>query len=65
MATKWVGHIKCVWCGGQERVGIEKDGEGRCYRLICNECSVVEQIARDRAAGKMVSELLNRRTEWQ
>ena len=52
MATKWIGTIACRWCGKRCRVGIEKDGRGNTYRLICSTCGLMGQTAFHYPAGE-------------
>ena len=60
MAVKWIGEIKCPWCGSTSRVGIERDGQGRCFRVICdNGCGAVTQAGRELVAGQKIQALLN------
>ena len=59
MATKWMGTILCRWCDGEAKAGIEKDGKGRTYRVMCSTCGVSEQMGRELPAGKMVASLLS------
>jgi hypothetical protein len=57
MATKWVGAIECLWCGGKARAGIEQDGEGRCYRVVCT-CGANTQAGRDFPTGIKIAQML-------
>ena len=60
MAVKWIGEINCVWCGSSSRVGIEGDGQGRCFRVICdNGCGAVTQAGRELVVGQKIQALLN------
>jgi len=58
MATKWVGEIVCAWCDAQVRVGIEKDGRGSTYRLICPSCGIMSQVAFHYPAGQQITQIL-------
>jgi len=58
MATKWINTIKCQWCGGEARVGIEKDGLGSTYRVMCKSCGIAEQAGMRFPAGEKIAELL-------
>ena len=61
MATKWLGEIRCRWCDtSAARVGVEKDGEGKTYRVQCTECGVMSQVAFHYPAGKMIADELDR-----
>ena len=44
--TKWIDEIECPWCEGKARVGIEKDGAGNTYRVMCSECGAMTQVGR-------------------
>ena len=58
--VKWIGEISCVWCGSSSRVGIEGDGQGRCFRVICdNGCGAVTQAGRELVVGQKIQALLN------
>ncbi len=60
VAVKWIGEINCVWCGRSSRVGIEGDGQGRCFRVICdNGCGAVTQAGRELVVGQKIQALLN------
>ena len=58
MATKWIGERACKWCEKESRVGIEKDGEGRTYRVMCGYCGIVEQAGFSTAAGQEIAKAL-------
>ena len=58
MATKWIGELACKWCEKESRVGIEKDGEGRTYRVMCGYCGIVEQAGFSTAAGQQIAKAL-------
>ena len=58
MATKWEGEITCRWCGYAARAGIEKDGLGRTYRVMCETCGVTAQVGFDTIAGDKIARLL-------
>ena len=58
MATKWIDTIKCQWCGGEARAGIERDGLGSTYRVICRSCGISEQAGMAYPAGQKIAELL-------
>jgi len=58
LATKWVSTMDCKWCQGTARVGIEKDGQGRAYRLICAGCGISEQAGMSFPAGKEITRFL-------
>ena len=68
MATKWINTIKCQWCGGEARAGIERDGEGNTYRVICRSCGIAEQVGMGYPAGKKIDQMLkakqSRFPEW-
>lgn len=55
MAVKWKGEVPCRWCGWPARAGVEKDGEGRTYRVMCPKCGVVSQIAFRAPAGERIA----------
>ncbi|MDP6496000.1 MAG: hypothetical protein QGI09_11445 [Dehalococcoidia bacterium] len=61
MATKWVGMLVCQWCGKQARVGIEKEGQGTTYRVMCPECGIMEQVAFHYPAGEKITRILEQR----
>ena len=63
MATKWIGEINCQWCGKSARVGIEKDGQGNTYRVICDFCGISEQAGFTFPAGRKIKELLEEQSE--
>ena len=58
MATKWVSTMDCKWCQGTARVGIEKDGRGQTYRVICAECGISEQAGMSFPAGEEITRFL-------
>ncbi len=58
MATKWTGTFLCRWCEAKARAGIEKDGKGRTYRVMCPSCGVSEQMGMNQPAGLKVARLL-------
>ena len=58
MATKWVTELECQWCGEFARVGIEKDGLGNTYRMICDACGIMEQTAFHFPAGEKTTKLI-------
>ena len=58
MATKWIGALDCKWCGKEARVGIEKDGHGKTYRVICDSCGISEQAGFSTPAGEAPASLL-------
>ena len=60
MATKWVGTVVCAWCNEPTRAGIEKDGKGSTYRLICDSCGMMGQVAFHYPAGQKITALLRR-----
>jgi hypothetical protein len=64
MATKWIGTVECKWCGHQARAGIEKDGKGQTYRIVCGPiyggCGIMEQVAFHHPAGEEIGRLLKR-----
>ena len=60
MGVKWLSKLQCKWCGEAARVGIEKDGRGNTYRIICEGCGIMEQVAFHYPAGVEVTELLNK-----
>ena len=68
MATKWIDTIECQWCGGQARAGIEKDGKGNTYRVICRSCGIAEQVGMGYPAGQKIDQMLkakkSRFPEW-
>ena len=55
MATKWIEELACKWCERECRVGIEKDGEGRTYRVMCGYCGIVEQAGFSTSAGQQIA----------
>ena len=60
VVVKWIGEINCVWCGSSSRVGIEGDGQGRCFRVICdNGCGAVTKVGRELVVGQKIQALLN------
>ena len=59
MATKWIGELACRWCEHLARVGIEKDGAGRTYRVHCEHCGVHEQVGMSWPTGKRIAWLLD------
>jgi len=63
MATKWIDAIECKWCGRPARVGIEKDGRGNTYRVICNSCGVVVQVGRHYPARERITQLLEEKAD--
>ena len=59
MATKWVGQIPCGWCDAPAaRTGIERDGEGRTFRVHCRECGLMAQVAFHYPAGRLIAAAL-------
>jgi len=58
LATKWVSTMKCKWCQGEARVGIEKDGQGQTYRVICAECGISEQAGMNFPAGQEITRIV-------
>ncbi len=58
MAVKWLGEIQCPWCDGKARAGVEKDGNGRTYRVICVGCGATTQAGRNLPAGRKIAQLL-------
>ena len=68
MATKWIDTIKCQWCGGEARAGIERDGHGSTYRVICRSCGISEQAGMAYPAGQKIDQMLkskqSRFPEW-
>ena len=63
MAVKWLGEIKCAWCGKNAKAGIEKDGLGRTYRVICPGCGISSQSGFDYPSGRMIAKALSNRSE--
>ena len=63
MATKWINTIKCQWCGGEARAGIERDGEGNTYRVICRLCGIAEQVGMGYPAGQKIAKLLKEKED--
>ena len=55
MATLWMGYIPCRWCNNPAKVGREKNGQGRCYRLICKQCGISSQIGVNLPAGQQIT----------
>ncbi len=60
MATKWIDEIKCLWCEGKARVGIEKDGTGNTYRVMCSGCGVMTQVGKHYPAGEKITQMMIR-----
>ena len=58
MATKWINTIKCQWCGGEARAGIEKDRLGSTYRVLCRSCGIAEQAGMAYPAGQKIGQML-------
>ena len=58
MATKWIETIACQWCGGEARVGIEKDGLGSTYRVMCRSCGIAEQAGMAFPAGQKIAAII-------
>ena len=63
MATKWINTITCQWCGGEARAGIEKDGLGNTYRVICRSCGIAEQAGMGFPAGEKIALLLKQKED--
>ena len=61
MATKWIGVLNCRWCDKEARVGIEKEGHGNTYRVICDSCGISEQAGFSIPAGEQIAESLTRK----
>ena len=59
MATMWMGAILCKWCDQQARAGIEKNGQGKTYRVMCRNCGISSQVGMDLPAGRKVALLLS------
>ena len=51
--------MKCPWCGEPARAGIEKDGLGKTYRLICDTCGLNAQVGIRTPAGRKVKNALH------
>ena len=68
MATKWIDTLTCQGCGGEARAGIEKDGLGSTYRVLCRSCGISEQVGMGYPAGQKIDQMLkakqNRFGEW-
>ena len=58
MATKWVGNIPCRWCPDRTKVGIEKDGLGSTYRVMCSSCGIMIQVGFNYPAGQQITKEL-------
>ena len=58
MAVFWKGRMLCPWCQESARVGIEKDGIGKTYRLICDTCGLNAQVGMRTPAGRKVASAL-------
>ncbi len=50
--------MQCKWCQGEARVGIEKDGQGQTYRVICAECGISEQAGMNFPAGQEITRIV-------
>ena len=61
LATKWVSTIECKWCRESARVGIEKDGQGQTYRVMCKTCGINEQAGMTFPAGEQITRDLEKR----
>ncbi len=61
MGTKWAETlIHCRWCGDEARVGIEKDGKGNTYRVMCSTCGIMLQVGFTYPAGLEIATELSR-----
>lgn len=56
MATKWVGGVPCRWCQDRAKVGIEKDGLGSTYRVMCPSSGVMTRVGFNYPAGQSLAE---------
>ena len=55
IAMKRVGSIPCRWCQNKTKVGIEKDGMGSTYRIMCPGCGVMTQVGFNYPAGQRIA----------
>lgn len=55
----------CKWCKGMARVGIEKDGHGQTYRVICAQCGITEQAGMTFPAGEEITRMLEELDELE
>ena len=59
MAVYWKGRMKCPWCQESARAGIEKDGLGKTFRVICDTCGLNAQVGLRTPAGRKVQYALH------
>ena len=63
MAVKWLGKVRCRYCDAEARVGRERDGLGKTYRILC-VCGVNLQVGINTPAGEDVAETLKNWLAW-
>jgi len=63
MAVKWMGEIECFLCGEKANAGIEKDGVGRTWQVICPSCGASTQAGRNLVAGGVIAKALEKESD--